>query len=334
MSVLYLLTSPEPVLEGTDAVFQEVASLQSAFHGRSVNLFPLSRPSSRFPRSLYGLHKLRSIRRLEQDHRLNHVYSPVPYFFPVLRLLRNPIVYTVTAGLDRSRKPAGIDSLNNLHRIVVSNERDADTLTSWGIKNHVLIRPGIATAGFVANASKLDDELTLLCASAPWESQQFDAKGIDVMLETVARHPYLKLILLWRGLLFEELLEKVARLGIAERVEIVNGHVNVVDYLHRAHGTILLSKRSDIVKSYPHSLIESLLTGTPVLVSDTIPMADLVRQSDSGVVVDTVSVEAVTEAVETLQQRLGELTRNAAKTGAAAFSIETMVDSHRSLYEL
>lgn len=56
MSVLYLLTVPPPAIEGTEATLQEVSALQSAFAGKSVNLFPLKHPSGLLPKWLYGLH--------------------------------------------------------------------------------------------------------------------------------------------------------------------------------------------------------------------------------------------------------------------------------------
>ncbi len=58
MSILYLLTFPEPLLEGTDAVWQDVEALQKAFGGARINLFPFKKPRRFLPVSLYGLHQL------------------------------------------------------------------------------------------------------------------------------------------------------------------------------------------------------------------------------------------------------------------------------------
>jgi glycosyltransferase involved in cell wall biosynthesis len=320
-------------MAGTDAVFQEVDILRAAFNGDTLNLFPLRKPSSRVPRQLYGVHKIPVIRRLEQQCKLNHLYFSVLYDFPILRLLRNPIVYTVVASLKGHNKPAGIERLKTLHRIVVSNERDAKQLESWGLSNHVIIPPAITTQGLVPGSLALDRELTLLMASAPWEAKQFDLKGIDLLLEAVARLPFLKLILLWRGLLFEDLVERVERHGIKGRVEIVNSRVKVNDYLRRAHATVLLAKRGDIVKSYPHSLMESLVANKPVLVSNTIPMADYVRQNQCGVVLDELRFDSLSAAIETLMKRYDVIANNAKQVDPDAFSIRKFVESHRCIYK-
>lgn len=334
MSVLYLLTAPPPAIEGTEATFQEVTTLQAAFAGRTINLFPLKRPSGRLPKWLYGLNQFGALRALERECTLNHIYFSVPYFFPALRVLRNPLVYTVTASLENYPRPRNIAPLRSLHRIVVNNERDAATLRSWGLANYTIIPPGIDSSRLAPAPLPLDNEVTLLMASAPWVRRQFDLKGIDTLLDTAARLPFLRLILLWRGLLFGELNERIRRLGLADRVEVVDRKVEINDYLGRAHAAVLLAKQPDIVKAYPHSLLESLVAGKPVLVSPCIPLVDYVRQRDCGVVVEEVSVPALVAAIAALKDRYSELARNAISIGPDAFSLASLVESHRRLYAL
>jgi glycosyltransferase involved in cell wall biosynthesis len=331
MSILYLLTAPAPIMEGTDAVFQEVAALRAAFQGEAVNLFPFKHPGP-FPKQLFGLHKIFEISRAETRYKLNHLYFPVPHPLPVLRFLRNPVVHTISASLNRDKKPAHLARLRSLHRIVVSNERDAGILKAWGLSNFAVVPPGIDSSGLARASLPLASELTLLMASAPWVRKQFDLKGVDTLLATAATLPFLRLIFLWRGLLVRELAERVKRLGIGDRVEIVNRKVNLNDYLRQAHATVLLAKRGDIIKAFPHSLIESLIAGKPVLISDSIAMADYVRDRDCGIVVNDVSTGSVIAAIEALTGRYGQLTRNTAKIGPESFSMQSMVENYRGLY--
>src|ERR1700675_4530349 len=99
MSILYLITAPPPPFQGTDAVFQEVDVLRGAFQGEIVNLSPLKSSIRRFPKQLYGFHKFQEIKNLESGCKINHIFFSFPYLFPILRFLRNPIIYTVTASL-------------------------------------------------------------------------------------------------------------------------------------------------------------------------------------------------------------------------------------------
>jgi len=43
------------------------------------------------------------------------------------------------------------------------------------------------------------------------------------------------------------------------------------------HAAITLADREGIIKVYPHSLLDALAAGKPVLVSRAIPMADYVE---------------------------------------------------------
>ena len=333
MSILYLLTSPPPPIQGTDAVYQEVAALRGAFKGEIVNLSPINTSTRRFPKQLFGFHNILTIRKLEKQSRINHLFFTFPYAFPVLHLLRNPILFTVTASLDVKKKPPVTERLQKLERVIVSNERDADILKAWGLTNYTIIPPGIDTANVVPSALPLGRELTLLMASAPWISRQFDTKGIDLLLETAAKLPFLRLILLWRGVLADELKQRVERFDLGKRVEIVNHKVDISDYLKRAHAAVLLVKDGGLVKSFPHSLFESLVAGKPVLISDTIAMADFVSNRQCGIVVTEMTIAALVLAIERLRHNYGHLIRNAAQMGSSEFSVEKMVEKYRQLYE-
>ena len=129
----------------------------------------------------------------------------------------------------------------------------------------------------------------------------------------------MKLILLWRGLLLDKLLERIERLGVEDRVEVVTDRVNVNDYLRRAHAAVLLAKRGDIVKAYPHSLIESLVAGKPVVLTSALSMSDYVRQQDCGIVIDDVSVPGLLAGIEALRLRYATLAENARQPSLMCF---------------
>ena len=175
---------------------------------------------------------------------------------------------------------------------------------SWGLTNYAIVPPGIDVSRLSTSALPMTGRVTLLMASAPWVADQFDLKGVDVLLDVAAQDKALDLILLWRGLLLDELRERIARRGIEDRVEVVTDRVNIDDYLRRAHAAVLLAKRGDIVKAYPHSLLESLVAGKPVILSDALPMADFVRQKGCGIVLDEVSSGALVAGIDGAQTRL------------------------------
>jgi glycosyltransferase involved in cell wall biosynthesis len=263
-----------------------------------------------------------------------HLFYSLPYRLPVLRALRKPVLQTVTGSITKNKKPKGLAALKRLDRIVVSTEREADILQEWGLSNYAVIHPGIETERFVPHFLPLSSDLTLLSASAPWVERQFALKGIDALIALAAQSSNLRIIFLWRGSLLEALQARIRRNGIADRVEIVNTNVDVRDYLRKAHATVLLAQSGDIVKSVPHSLLESLLTGKPVIISETIAMADIIRRHDVGVVVEAVEVRPLAAAVEKLRRRYDELAANLAVFPRERFSEASMIESYRIYYGL
>jgi glycosyltransferase involved in cell wall biosynthesis len=332
MSILYLLTAPPPPIEGTDAVYQEVDTLKRNFPGIAVSLTPVKTPTNRFPKQLFGFHKIREIQRLEKRCCITHVFFGSAYAFPVLQLLRNPVIYTITGTLDQQTRPRACGQLRRLRKIVVSSRRDAAVLDAWGLTNYAVISPGVDLSAFKPTILPVGRELTLLMASAPWNMRQFGSKGIDLLLAALTELPFLRLILLWRGVLAEEIVSRVRRLNLTNRVEVINHRANVAQHIQRAHAAVLLCENGALVKAYPHSLIEALAAGKPVLLSNTIAMADFVNDRKCGVVIQQMTIQDLAAGLNLLKSSYEELCRNAIAIGPDTFSIDNMLSNYRRIY--
>lgn len=334
MSILYLLTAPAPSIEGTDAVFQDIAVLRRTFTGAVINLNPLKSSRHRYPKQFFGFHKIPDIRRLERQHTVNHVFFGDAYPFPIFRLLRNPVIFTVTGSLDFRKKPLAYKRLQQLYRIVVSTPRDAAVLERWGLTNYEIVPPGIDTSALKPMSLPLDNELILLMASAPWNNKQFESKGINLLLAAAAALPFLRVILLWRGVLADEVTRRVQSLNLENRVEIVNRRVNVSDYLQRAHAAILLCSDGRLVKAYPHSLIEALAAGKPVLLTKTIAMAEFVEGRKCGVVIPNMNMFDLQSGLQTLMSGYQDFSENVKNLAPNTFSVRTMLNHYRRIYNM
>ncbi len=330
MSVLYHFTIIPPARPECEAISQEVAALRRRFGGEVVYLNPNHRSPVYIPRLLFGFHLWRRLRRLEEAHRLHHLYNPDPFPFPILRTLRRPVVYSLTGGV--YRRP-NVSFFARLGAVTVADEASAARLRAWGLGNVHRVRPGVDTRRFTFHPLPLGDEVRLLVGSAPWTRAQFRSKGVDALLEAARRSPRLRLTFLWRGVLGEEMARRVREMGLTERVVVLDEVVDVNRVLAGVHGAVTLAAAPDIVKTYPHSLLESLAAGKPVLVSRAIPMAEYVERVGCGVVVDEVTAEAVLAAVESLRGRYAEAQSSARAAGRRDFTLEGMVDSFRRVYE-
>ena len=320
-------------MPGTDAVVQEVELLQAQFSGETIWLRPAWRARARYPRELLGLHRLRALRQWDRQVDLHHVYAPELYRLPVLWFLTRPVVYTVTAGVGPSRRMPPMSFLRRLRAIVVPSDTDREALTRRGLGNARVIRPGIDVTRFADTPVPAGPEFVLLSGSAPWTHEQFASKGVDALLEAARRMPELRLVFLWRGVLLPELVARVRRLELSDRVEILRDWVDVAGVLRRVHAAVVLAGRPGLVRAFPHSLLEALAAGRPVLVSEGNPMAEYVRETGCGRVVPRLAAADLLEAIRLLRLDYATCRARAVDVGQRDFSQETLVAAHRELYQ-
>lgn len=330
MSILYHLTIMPPKVPAAEALSQEIAALRRRFGGEISYLNPNIASPVYLPRLLFGFHKLSEIRRREATVDLHHVYNPDPFPFPILRFLRRPVVYSLSSGIGQKRP--NLRYLSKMTAVTVPDERSYERLRGWGLHNVHLVRAGIESGRFSHTPQPLGGKFRLLVASAPWTKAQFASKGIDALLALAAQRNNIELVCLWRGVLLDEMRLRVAAHNLLDRVRVIDRLVDVNEILATVHATINLAADAAIIKAYPHSLLDSLAAGKPVLVSRAIPMADYVEQTSCGVVVDSVSPGAIGLAVEKLVASYEEMVETAVQVGQRHFSLESMLDSYGRVY--
>jgi glycosyltransferase involved in cell wall biosynthesis len=331
MRILYHMTMLPPPLPGAEAISQEVGALQRTFGGRVIYLNPNARCPVHVPRLLFGFHQLRQIRLLEDNLDLHHLYNPDPFPYPVLRRLRHPAVYSLTGGVRSTRLNRPFFAA--LEAVTVPDEESLNRTRAMGLHNVWLVRPGIDTARFSYMPASSNAGIRLLMGSAPWARSQFRSKGVDALLSAARQMPQLHLVFLWRGVLADEMDHRVRRAGLIDRVEVLNREVNVNEVLATVHATVALATRPAIVRAYPHSLMESLAAGKPVIVSQAIPMAAYVRGAGCGTTVAEVTPESLVQAIQTLTSDYRHFQQAALEVGSTDFTIEAMLSSYREVYE-
>lgn len=331
MKILYHLATLPPKLPQAEAISQEIAALRRHFDSEQIWINPNHRSPIFIPRLLFGFHKLKQIRALEQTGTLHHFYNPDPFPFPYLRRLRRPVIYSITCGV--ADKRPNVNFLRTMDGLAVSDERSAARLRAWGLERVFLVRAAIEAGRFSHTPLPLGPDIRLMVASAPWTLAQFRTKGVEALLEAARREPRLRLVFLWRGVLTATMQQRVAELGLAQQVEVIDQQVEVNQILAGVHATITLATDTGIIKAQPHSLLDSLAAGKPVLVSRAIPMADYVEAAGCGVVVENVASEAILTAIEQLRENYPAMQRVAQRSGQEDFTQEAMLASYKQMYE-
>lgn len=328
MNIAYHVAAPPPALPGTDALWQETGLLAGRWGGEEISVYPFARPFPLTPPALFGWAVRERLRALDRTGGLHHLFSASPHAYPYLHTLRGPLLYTVVAGGMPRRLPAWLLARATW---VVSNARDKTALAHLGASRIHEILPGIPLAHFARVPAPPAGPFTLLMASAPWTKAQFVHKGVDLLLQTLPRFPELRLVLLWRGSHSDVLQERLHRFRVERQVEVIHQAVDVAALLHRIHAVVLLSDRAKWVKAWPHSLVEGLAAGRPVLTSSAIAMSDFVTRHSLGQVLDGWSVDALQSALARLRQE-PPLREEARALVQATFEPENMIKAYGQLY--
>lgn len=305
--------------------------LLQGFDGEQIWVNPNQRSPLYVPRLLFGFHRLKQLRRWEPGFQFHHFYNPDPFPFLYLCHLQRPVLYSITCGVSdiSPHRPF----FTRLAGLVVTDERSWRRLRNWGFERVYRVQAGIEVERFTVEPLPVGSEIKLMVGSAPWTKGQFWTKGIEALLAAAQQEPRLRLVFLWRGVLGDEIRQRVQAMKLEQQVELIDRQVDVNRVLAGVHASITLATRPGIVKSYPHSLLDSLAAGKPVLVSRAIPMADYVRDTNCGQVVEHVTAESVLTAIETLAQNYDMHQQVARLVGRRDFSQAAMLDSYRKVYE-
>jgi len=331
MNVLYHLPILPPKMPAGEALSQEIQALREHNGGDLVYVNPNQNSVLYIPRLLFGFPMLKVLRDREKNVDMHHFYNPDPFPYPYLLRLRRPVIYTVSSGISAKRINARY--FNRLAAVTVYDERSQQRLVQAGVHNVHLVPPGIDTSRFTCTALPLERKLRLLVASAPWTRAQFRTKGIDALLEAAQQDPRLQLTFLWRGILVEEMKKRIHSLGLESQITLIDALVDVNQILAGVHATITLATDAALIKAYPHSLLDSLAAGKPVLVNRVIPMADYVARTGCGIVIETISDSCIIKVLELLRTNYTVLQTQSDSMKKHDFTQARMVEAWTKLYK-
>jgi glycosyltransferase involved in cell wall biosynthesis len=330
MKIAYYVTVAPPPDPALDAAFREVESLRRELAGPLTTLYPASAYRPWVPRRWLRPAQKAAFLRHDAAVDLHHLATDVPFDYPVLRRLRRPLVCRLLLT-PPSGRPAALRCLARAAAVVVSSDGEAARLRAWGLREVAVIAPGIDLERF-HGLSPATGDFTLLMASAPWTRRQFRTKGIDALLGALRERPRMRLILLWRGVLVDAARRRVAAAGLGGRVEIVDRPTDVTAALARAHAVVLVASSPRVVKAFPHSLLEGLAAGRPVVTSSSLAIADLVRDSGAGIISDC-EKGALGAALDRLAGDLQRYRDAALGLDLRRFSRGHYLAAYRALYE-
>jgi glycosyltransferase involved in cell wall biosynthesis len=324
-----------------EAVSKEVNTLASFFHKRfgtrtiSLNLngerVAFVGRNKHLPLP-YAVIALPLLARIAKNLEVNHLFASPAERLLMPRLARLPnTMLTISKdspALDRLER--NISKLRAMRYIVVESERHHDLMLQVGVEPRrlKLIYPGVVRQPYVKAP---DGPFTILFATSPLGKFDLLSRGVYLMVRAAALLPDVRFRLLWRRPEPAVLTRLIRDAGV-DNVEVISGYIEDMNSMYEsAHAVILPGLTDTALKPCPHSALESLAHGKPVLVSRPASLSDIVAREGCGVVFEP-SVASLCESVRELQQNYADYQERAHQAVERSFSREVFVNRYRTLY--
>lgn len=268
---------------------------------------------------------------LQRAFHINHIVGGLGDWFYLRAATRRPIVLTAAV---RSM-PCDRLLLRKVDQFIVEWTTDVDALLSLGISaDRVCVVPPPADLKRFSMAGVPSNEFTVLFASSPETQEQFDDRGIDILLDAATLRPQYRFVLLWRP--WGNGLAAVRRLANERgltNVEIVSRRIPQIEDCYRAaHLTVAPFRNPGATKSIPNSLIESMACGRPVICTSAIGFSKDVEHAGAGICIEPVA-DLLASATDDICRRWREMSFQARHFAERYFCQEGFIEAHRAIYQ-
>lgn len=276
------------------------------------------------------------VRRLRiNTYEIIHIFASDLHLFGLRDLARKRIVISVSSsdplvGLEEEVFEE-IQHLadHGMIYVVAQSEYVARILNDNGIKCRDIIYPGVSLDRF-APQEKAHNSFRIGFASSPMDDEHYETRGISLIIELARRLKDIEFHLAWRKQP-ERIETQVKELRLNNLI-IKTGKLNMVSFYNSVDCIILpfTSKRKN--HDAPLSAIESLACGRPVICTDVVGIADIIRREDVGLVV-AVEINALEQAITSMRAEAERFSANARKVAENYFDIKKVAKRYEKLYK-
>jgi len=336
LKVAYWIFNYEPQWEAVSAELDCLAKHAKteydtyifSFNRRQTKI-SMQRNDKRYP-LLGAVALLPFLRRVGSSYNINHIFASAAERILTPRLAGGGSILTVSKGTGSlSSIERNFEYLKSFAFVVVESERDRQIMEQGGVAETSLklIRPGFEIARYIPAGGPF----RLLFASSPFGNYQLLGRGIYLILEVAQRLRDVEFLLVWRESYADRLSSLVRERGLSN-VQVVNGYLpNMGEVYDSVHGSILPALDYASVKPCPHSGVEALAHGKPILASSMTSLASVVRRRECGVCFEP-NTEDLISAIERMREEYDKLQANCHEVVREMFSPEYFRREYMALY--
>ncbi len=261
-----------------------------------------------------------------------HIFYSLSHDPFLKRLKGEKIVYTVLNNDEGS-----IENLKKVSCFVFECERDKkffeEYFNSRGLKdfNTKLIYPGINLKEWDSIPPKeKSKEFTILFSSMPIEKSYIKARGVNLLISAAANlGEEFKFVLLNR-MPNKHIYDELGT--IPSNVSILSDDIgDIKDYYKNADAIILPFTQTSLNKSCPLSMIESLASGRPVILTEHVGAASVIKKYKTGIISKAES-DDLCKNIKLLKENYDTYKSNTKKCAEENFSLDTFLRSYQKIY--
>ena len=279
----------------------------------------------------YGFMILPMLYKLRARHGINHFFASAGERIVTRMLAGSSSILTVAKGTrSLSAFERNLDLLKGFKFVVVEAERDRQLLQQGGVdaESIKVIYPGFDIAPY----NPIRGPLRLLFASSPFGRYDLLERGLYLIVEAARRLPDVKFLIIWRERHLDRMLSLVGERGLPN-VEIHNGYVrNMGEVYDSVHGTVVVGLESNSLKPCPHSALESLAHGKPVVTSWMTSLARIVHDRECGVCCEP-NIEDFVTAVGQLREHYDRYQSRCHDVVNTTFRKDVFLKKYMSIYQ-
>lgn len=244
-----------------------------------------------------------------------YVYSPLKYIFQAIKetykaknekihvfeeepCLWKRILFNKTGNplyISMYRRPTKnyakhLKKYINLKKVFVELPQHKKLLMDYGIeKEKIEVTPTLSKIERKRSQKKYDpNNVNILFAS--WNNKEGNAireRGLEYLLELLKENPNYTLTIPLRDNDTETFNIIAKRIGVSDRVQLLEIHNNteILTQLFDDSDFVAFVPQKRIVKDVPNSLIDGIVRGKPIIISDVIDFSQEVKKYEIGIVV-------------------------------------------------
>lgn len=274
---------------------------------------------------------LRAVARgVERAGDVTHVFGRLDEWHLLRATGRRPVVFTVV--IDGVHPPTSL--WDRVAAFVAETPALAASLRAAGAPpDRIRVIPPGVDLGVFTPAAPPAFPFRILFASSPSRVEEFEARGIPLLVATARQCPDIEMVLCWRAWGDTNAAARALEaLSPPPNLRLVRPGPDGMPELFRSAHAVVCAYTPGFGKSAPNSILEGLACGRPALVTDGCALGEMIAGAGAGVVVRR-SPEGLAAGIETLRASYGEFAAAARRLAETRFDEARFCAEYGALYE-